>query len=177
MNINTASISSIDEKQDLHVEPTVVQKKVGRSSLTEHLEIKRGVTPRYTSERLTQERDYGHLVKPMEPNSTTESDVNEPGHSKMSDFLSNPTGPSKQDENKMHDSPTPAPAAKVKIEASSDSESSPHRPTKRPKPKISSSSDEDNEADSKSRITGISSGGTRRGAAPRQPIKRGGKRF
>ena len=74
-------------------------------------------------------------------------------------------------------SSTPASAAKVKIDPSSGSESSPHRPTKRPKPKTSSSSDEDSEAGSKPRITGTSSGGTRRGAAPRQPIKRGGKRF
>ena len=80
--------------------------------------------------------------------------------------------------NRLASSPTPAPVAKGKIEPSSGSESSPHRPTKRPKPKISSSSDEDSESDNKPRIvTGTSSGGTRKGAAPRQPIKRGGKRF
>lgn len=122
----------------------------------------------------------------MEPESTTESDADEPAVRKTGN-LSSSSGPSKQVENKMDDSPTsnrpvlpsptPAPAAKARIEASSDSESSPHRPNKRPKPKLSSSSDEDSAADSKPRTAGTSSGGTRRGAAPRQPIKRGGKRF
>ena len=124
----------------------------------------------------------------MEPDSSTESDANESVDRKTGNLLSNSTGPSKQDENKMDDSPTLnrlassptvtlAPVAKVNIEPSSGSES-PRRPTKRPKPKISSSSDEDSESDNKPRIvTGTSSGGTRRGAAPRQPIKRGGKRF
>lgn len=125
----------------------------------------------------------------MEPESATESDADEPVDRKMKSPISSSTGPSKQDENKMDDSPalnrfasspTPAPVAKVNIEPSSGSESSPHRPTKRPKAKkkISSSSDEDSESDSKPRIaTGTSSGGARRGLAPRQPIKRGGKRF
>ena len=123
----------------------------------------------------------------MEPDSATESDADEPVDKKMGNFLSSSTGPSKQDENKMDDSPTlnrlassptPAPVAKLKVEPSSGSESSPRRPTKRPKPKISSSSDEDSESDSKLRnVAGTSLGGTRRGAAPRQPIKRGGRRF
>ena len=40
-----ASISSTDEKPDLRVEPTIVEKKrVERPPLNEHLEIKRGVT-------------------------------------------------------------------------------------------------------------------------------------
>jgi hypothetical protein len=110
----------------------------------------------------------------MGPDSATESDADV--DKKMGDFLSSSSGPSKQDENKMDDSPTnPAPVAKVKVEPSSGSESSPHRPTKRPKPKISSSSEEDSESDNKTRdVAGTSS---RRGAAPRQPIKRGGKRF
>ena len=122
----------------------------------------------------------------MEPESTTESDADERADRKIDNFLSSSAGPSKQDENKMDDSPvsnrpvrnpTPALAAKVKMDTSSDSESSPHRSTKRPKPnKMSSSSDEDSEADGKPRIAGTSSGGARRGA-PRQPIKRGGKRF
>lgn len=136
---------------------------------------------------ILQEPKYGDQVKPMEPDSATESDADEPVDKEMGDLLSSSIGPSKQDENKMDDSPTvnrlassptPAPVAKVKVEASSGSESSPHRPTKRPKAKISSSSDEDSDSDSKPRnVAGTSSGGTRRGAAPRQPIKRGGKRF
>lgn len=123
----------------------------------------------------------------MEPDSATESDADEPVDRKMKIAISRSTGPSEQDENKMDVSPTlnrlalsptPAPVAKVNIEASSGSESSPHRPTKRPKPKISSSSDEGSESDGKPRnATGTSSGGMRKGTAPRQPIKRGGKRF
>jgi hypothetical protein len=134
-----------------------------------------------------QERNYGGQAKPMVPDSATESDADGPADKKKHNFLSSFAGPSKQDENKMDDrptlnrlasSPTPAPVAKVNTEPSSGSESSPHRPTKRPKAKISSSSDEDSESGSKPRMaTGSSSGGTRRGAAPRQPIKRGGKRF
>jgi hypothetical protein len=88
----------------------------------------------------------------MEVDSATESDADEP------DKL-----------------PSPTQVAKVKVEPSSGSESSsPHRPTKRPKPKILLSSDEDSDPRN---VAGTSSGGTRRGAAPRQPIKRGGKRF
>ena len=112
----------------------------------------------------------------MEPDSATESDADV-------DKQMDSSGPSKQDEDKMDDSPTinrlatPAPAAGVKVEPSSGSESSPHRPTKRAKPKVASSSDEDSESDSKPRnVAGTSSGGTRR-PVPRQPIKRGGKRF
>ena len=134
---------------------------------------------------LFQEGD--QVVKPMEPDSTTESDADEPVDKKMKSPISSSTEALKKDDNRMDDtpslnrlasSPPPAPVAKINIEPSSGSESSPRRPTKRPKPKISSSSDEDSESDSKPRIaTGTSSGGTRRGAAPRQPIKRGGKRF
>jgi hypothetical protein len=43
-NSYAASISSIDEKPDLHVEPTVVEKKVERPPLNEHLKIKPGIT-------------------------------------------------------------------------------------------------------------------------------------
>jgi len=137
--------------------------------LNKHFEIKPAAT--------TSARNYGDQVKPKEPESATESDADETVDKKMGDFLSSSsTGPSKQDENKMDDSSTPAPVAKVKAEPSSGFDSSPHRPTKRPKPKISS--DEDSESDNKPRnVAGTSSGATRRGAAPRQPIKRGGKRF
>ena len=174
----------------------VVEEKVERN---EHFEIKPDAT---TSVCLSifvekifndvywndaQERNYGDRVKPMEPESATESDADEPAvDKKMGDFSSS-TGPSKHDENKMDESftlnrlassPSPAPVGKTKDEPSSGSESSPHRPAKRPKGKISSSSDEDSESDNKPpNAAGTSSGGTRRGAAPRQPIKRGGKRF
>jgi len=173
------SILSIDEKPDLCVEPTAVQKRAKQPSLNEHIEIKPGATPKYISERLTQRDDQ---IKPIEPDSATESDADEPGDRNMGNSPSSSVGPIKRDKHKMDDRPTsntpaPAPAAKVKIDPSSGSESSPHRPTKRPKPKTSSSSDEDSEPESKPRIAGTSSGGTRRGAAPRQPIKRGGKRF
>ena len=173
------------------------KKRVEPPPLSGHLEkIKRGVTASVCSFIFVEKFQTMFIVKselqernqvePIEPDSATESDADEPVDKKMGDFLSSSTGPSKQGENKMDDSPilnrpasspTPAPVAKVKIEPSSGSDSSPHRPTKRPKPKISSSSDEDSESDNKPRITGTSSGGTRKGAAPRQPIKRGGKRF
>ncbi|KAF8807016.1 hypothetical protein BYT27DRAFT_7190726 [Phlegmacium glaucopus] len=171
-------VSSTDEKPDLRVEPTAVQKGVERPLPREHIEIKRNITPKYTSE---MERNHNAEVKPIEPDSATESDADEPTDRKLGKSIASSAGLSKQDENKMDDRPTsntPAPVpAKAKFEPSSSSESSPHRPTKRSKPKISSSSDEASEADNKPHTTGTSSGGTRRGAAPRQPIKRGGKRF
>jgi len=154
------------------------RKKIEKLPLNKHsVNINPGIT--------ISERNYGDQVKPMEPDSATESDPDElePADKKMDDLPSS-TGPSKQDETKMDATPTlnrlasPAPAAKVKIEPSSGSESSPHRPAKRAKPKILLSSDEDSESDSKPRnVAGTSSGGTRRGSAPRQPIKRAGKRF
>jgi hypothetical protein len=144
------SISSIDEKPDLRVEPTVKEKKIERPPLNVLPEVK-------LADTTISEHNYNDQVKPMEADSATESDADEP------DKLPSPTPVAT------------TPVAKVKVEASSGSESSsPHRPAKRPKPKMSSSSDEDSEPRN---VAGTSSGGTRRGAAPRQPIKRGGKRF
>ena len=190
-NTYAASISSIDEKPDLQVEPTVVKKRVERPPLNEHLEIKRGVTTSVCLSIFVEnfnnahwnitQHNYGDQLKPMEPDSATESDADVPVDRNVGNLLSSSSGPSKQDENQMDDSPTlnrlatPAPVAKVDIEPSSGSESSPHRPTKRAKAKISSASDGDSESDSKPHVA--TSGGTRRGTAPRQPIKRGGKRF
>ena len=132
---------------------------------------------RYTSERLAQEYNHNLEVKPIEPDSSTESDADEPANGKVGKSLPSSAGLSNQDEKKddrpRSRTPARAPAPSAKLELSSGSESSPHRPTKRPKSNISS--DEDSEADNKGR--GTSSGGMKRGAAPRQPIKRGGKRF
>jgi len=85
------SISSIDEKPDLRIEPIAVQ-RIKSPPLKEPIENKRDVTPRYTSERLAQEYNHNLEVKPIEPDSATESDADEPANGKVGKSLPSSAG-------------------------------------------------------------------------------------
>ncbi|KAF8149863.1 hypothetical protein B0H34DRAFT_164796 [Crassisporium funariophilum] len=166
-------VTSSAEEPDLRI------KQIQREEIftpEKTIPVKRSISPKYTSERITQEREAGTATPNIQPESATESDDDQAMKNRGESRLAS-AGPSRQrDDSRKSRSLSPAPSVKPKskaqVEPSSDAESSPHRPVKKVKKIVTSS-----ESGSPERKPSPGAGGVKRGGGTRQPIKRGGKRF
>ncbi|KDR76312.1 hypothetical protein GALMADRAFT_247681 [Galerina marginata CBS 339.88] len=179
-------IASISEKPLLEVEET---RRAEMSLLKPNLvasEQRRNPSTNAAAERLAPKRERSAEVKPVQPlqvDSATESEADEPMEAPNIPDRSNSAGRSEVAPKVTLDnisssaqaaSSTTKPVIPMQ---SSDPESPPARPVKKSKPAAPPTSDDDSELDNKKSRSGsaAATGGVKRGT--RQPVKRGGKRF